>query len=305
MTAPFRFGLVATVRSRSDWLALARRAEDLGFDSLLVPDNLDGVAPMLACAAAASVTTSLTVGPYVLATPLRTPGLVAAEAAALHLLADGRVEVGLGAGRPDSESEAARLGVPFGSPGERIGVLETTIAAVRDRLPTAKVTVAASGPRMLALAGRTADVVALGASPLADEAELARMAGRRPRGRGRARRRRRPQPEPDRGRRRHPAVADPAPRAHRRPPAGRRRRGAAHRHTRRDGGHPAATPGHDRGLLRLRRRRPGRQARPRGGAAAGQVGVEIRQEGHAEAPQCPISLVWVAPFPNRPVGVGG
>ena len=30
---------------------------------------------------------------------------------------------------------------------------------------------------MLELAGRTADVVALGASPLADEAELARMAG--------------------------------------------------------------------------------------------------------------------------------
>ena len=133
VTAPFRFGLVATVRSRSDWLALARRAEDLGFDSLLVPDNLDGVAPMLACAAAASVTTSLTVGPYVLATPLRTPGLVAAEAASLHLLADGRVEVGLGAGRPDSESEAARLGVPFGTPGERVGVLETTIAAVRER----------------------------------------------------------------------------------------------------------------------------------------------------------------------------
>ena len=176
MTAPFRFGLVATVRSRSDWFALARRTEDLGFDSLLVPDNLDGVAPMLACVAAASVTTSLTVGPYVLATPLRTPGLVAAEAAALHLLADGRVEIGLGAGRPDSESEADRLGVPFGRPGERVGVLETTIAAVRDRLPAAQVTVAASGPRMLALAGRTADVVALGAPPLTDEVALASMA---------------------------------------------------------------------------------------------------------------------------------
>ena len=54
MTAPFRFGLVATVRGRADWLALARRTEDLGFDSLLVPDNLDGVAPMLACAASAT-----------------------------------------------------------------------------------------------------------------------------------------------------------------------------------------------------------------------------------------------------------
>jgi probable F420-dependent oxidoreductase len=176
MTTPFSFGLVGTARTGADWLALAHRVEDLGFDSLLVPDNLDGVAPMLACASAAAVTTRLTVGPYVLATPLHTPGLVAAEAASLDLLADGRVEIGLGAGRPDSEAEAARLGVPFGSPGDRLHRLEQTIAAVRDRLPHATVTLAASGPRMLALAGRTADVVALGASPLAEEAELARMA---------------------------------------------------------------------------------------------------------------------------------
>jgi alkanesulfonate monooxygenase SsuD/methylene tetrahydromethanopterin reductase-like flavin-dependent oxidoreductase (luciferase family) len=55
--------------------------------------------------------------------------------------------------------------------------LERTIDAVRQRTPDTAVTVAASGPRMLALAGRTADVVALGASPYADERELARLAG--------------------------------------------------------------------------------------------------------------------------------
>ena len=197
MTTPFRFGLVAVARTRADWLDLARRVEDLGFDALLVPDNLDGTAPLLACAAAATVTTRLTVGPYVLATPLRTPGLVAAEVAGLAMLADGRVEVGLGAGRPDSAGEAARLGLPFGTPGERVRHLEATIAAVRDRLPTARVTVAASGPHMLELAGREADVVALGASPLADDAELARMAGDRHRQRGGARRPRGAQHEPD------------------------------------------------------------------------------------------------------------
>ena len=175
MTRPFRFGIVAMARSREEWTGLARRVEDLGFDSLLVPDNLDGVAPMLASIAAAAVTTSLTVGPYVLATPLRTPGLVAAEAAGLVMLAGGRAEIGLGAGRPDSRSEAERLGVEFGTPGERVARLEATIAAVRERVPQARLTVAASGPRMLRLAGRTADVVALGASPLADEAELGRM----------------------------------------------------------------------------------------------------------------------------------
>ena len=179
-TAPtataFRFGLVAMPRPGLDWLGLARRVEDLGFDSLLVPDNLDGTAPFPASAAAAAVTTRLTVGPYVIATPLRSPGLVAADAAALHQLSGGRVEVGLGAGRPDSAAEAERLGVPFGSPAERIAHLEETITAVRERTPDATITVAASGPRMLALAGRTADVVALGASPFADEDEIARMA---------------------------------------------------------------------------------------------------------------------------------
>ena len=172
---PFRFGLVAMPRPGLDWLDLARRIEGLGFDSLLVPDNLDGTAPVAASAAAAAVTTRLHVGPYVVATPLRSPGLVAADADALHQLSGGRVEMGLGAGRPDSEAEAARLGIPFGSPAERMTHLEETIAAVRERTPDVPVTVAASGPRMLALAGRTADVVALGASPFAGEDEIARM----------------------------------------------------------------------------------------------------------------------------------
>jgi alkanesulfonate monooxygenase SsuD/methylene tetrahydromethanopterin reductase-like flavin-dependent oxidoreductase (luciferase family) len=139
---------------------------------------------MLACAAAASVTSRLCVGPYVLATPWRTPGLVASEAASLAMLADGRVEVGLGAGRPDAEAEAGELGVPFGTPAERVARLEATIAAVRKLLPDASLTVAASGPRMLELAGRTADVVALGASPYADEAALAGMAAVVARGAG-------------------------------------------------------------------------------------------------------------------------
>jgi alkanesulfonate monooxygenase SsuD/methylene tetrahydromethanopterin reductase-like flavin-dependent oxidoreductase (luciferase family) len=174
-TTPFRFGLVAMPRPGMDWLELSRRVEDLGFDSLLVPDNLDGTAPVVANASSAAVTTQLTVGPYVIATPLRSPGLVAADAAALHQLSGGRDEMGLGAGRPDSQAEAERLGIPFGTPADRMAHLQQTITAVRARTPDVRITVAASGPRMLALAGRTADVVALGASPFADEAEIARM----------------------------------------------------------------------------------------------------------------------------------
>lgn len=175
-TTPFRFGLVALPRSGAAWAETARRVEDLGFDSLLVPDNLAATSSMVACTAAASVTTALVVGPYVLAAPLRTPGLVAADAAALHALSAGRVELGLGAGRPDSEREAAELDLPFGSPGARVRHLERTVRAVRERTPDLPITVAAAGPRMLALAGSTADVVALGAPPFTDESTLAAMA---------------------------------------------------------------------------------------------------------------------------------
>lgn len=175
-TPEFRFGLVALPQPGSDWAATARQVEQLGFDSLLVPDNLHATPAALACTAAAAVTERLTVGPYVVATPLRTPGLVAAEAAGLHQLAGGRVEFGVGAGRPDAEGEARQLGLDFGTPGQRVSRLEATIEAIRERTPGIRVTVAASGPRMLALAGRTADVVALGASPYASVDDLGRMA---------------------------------------------------------------------------------------------------------------------------------
>jgi alkanesulfonate monooxygenase SsuD/methylene tetrahydromethanopterin reductase-like flavin-dependent oxidoreductase (luciferase family) len=175
-TTPLRFGLVALPRDAASWRETSRRVERLGFDSLLVPDNLHATGATLACTAAATATTTLTVGPYVVATPLRTPGLVAAEAAGLHQLAGGRVEFGVGAGRPDAAEEARQLGLDFGTPVARIAHLERTIEAVRERTPEVRITVAASGPRTLALAGRTADVVALGASPYASVDELARMA---------------------------------------------------------------------------------------------------------------------------------
>lgn len=89
-STPFRFGLVGMPRSGPAWTELARRVEGLGFHSLLVPDNLAGTSAVVACTVAATVTTSLVVGPYVLATPLRTPGLVAADAASLHTLTGGR-----------------------------------------------------------------------------------------------------------------------------------------------------------------------------------------------------------------------
>ena len=106
--------------------------EQLGFSTLLCPDGTGTFAPFQALSAAAAATSTLRLGTYVLASPLRTPGEIAWETASLDVLSGGRFELGLGAGRPDAERDA-RLGVPFGRPGERIRRIEQTLQAVRAR----------------------------------------------------------------------------------------------------------------------------------------------------------------------------
>ncbi|MGW4794329.1 LLM class flavin-dependent oxidoreductase [Nonomuraea sp. NPDC004297] len=167
---PFRFGTVAgQAPDAGAWTGLARRAEGLGYSTLLVPDTLGTFSPFTAAGVAAAATTTLRVGTYVLSAPNRTPRAVAWEAATLHRLTGGRFELGLGAGRPDAESDAAALGVRFGTPGERIERLSQTIEAVED----VRILVAASGTRLLRLAAHRADTVALGVPPHHTEEQLA------------------------------------------------------------------------------------------------------------------------------------
>jgi probable F420-dependent oxidoreductase len=171
----FRFGVVAgQAGSGAEWAATARRAEELGFDTLLVPDTLHTLAPFSALAAAAAATGRLRVGSYVLSAPNRAPGLVAWETETLQKLSGGRFELGVGGGRPGAEADAATLGGEFGSPGDRLSRVAETIAAVRKLPEPPPVLVAASRPRMLRLAAEQADIVALGLPPQSTEPELAR-----------------------------------------------------------------------------------------------------------------------------------
>lgn len=85
----FRFGLVAAQgRTADEWASLANRVENLGYSSLLVPDTIHILASNVACAVAATATSTLHVGPYVLSAPNRSPGQVALEAASLTTLDD-------------------------------------------------------------------------------------------------------------------------------------------------------------------------------------------------------------------------
>src|SRR5207245_11051858 len=70
---PFRFAtMVSRGRSAEHWREVARRAESLGYDVLLMPDHVtDQLAPVPALAAAAAATTTLRVGSFVFDNPQR------------------------------------------------------------------------------------------------------------------------------------------------------------------------------------------------------------------------------------------
>jgi len=133
---PFRFGVInEMVGTAAGWRERVRRAEALGYDTLLLRDHLvpdffgDQLAPLPALAAAAALTTRLRLGTLVIANDFRHPALLAKEAATVDLLSAGRFELGLGAGWLRREYHAA--GIPFDPPGRRIGRLAETVQILK------------------------------------------------------------------------------------------------------------------------------------------------------------------------------
>ena len=108
--AAFRFALQASqAASPAAWRDLARKAEDLGYSTLYVPDHLDDQwAPMVALTVAAEATTTLRVGTLVLDNDFRHPVVLAKEAATLDVVSGGRFEFGLGAGWMTTDYAAVR-----------------------------------------------------------------------------------------------------------------------------------------------------------------------------------------------------
>jgi probable F420-dependent oxidoreductase len=173
---PFRFGVVAAAQEGgAAWRDTARRAEELGYSTLLSPDNLSLPTPTAALAMAAAVTTRLRVGSFVLAGPLRTARAAAWEAHSLAVLTDGRFELGLGTGLPSMREQAEELGLPYGDGPARLASLAATIDHVRrlDGDAHTPVMLAAGGPRARRLAAAQADIVALAGGVLTPRAEFA------------------------------------------------------------------------------------------------------------------------------------
>jgi probable F420-dependent oxidoreductase len=183
---PFRFGVSGQRATRAEWQDLARKAEDLGFSTLLLPDHFGRqMSPLPALQAAAHATQRLKVGTIVLDNDFRHPVMLAKDIATMDVMTDGRVELGIGAGW--MEADYRWSGLPFDPPGVRVARLGEAVQIIkalfaegpvtfeghyyqvhelegfpkpvqRPRLP---ILIAGSRRRMLTLAAQHADIVGI------------------------------------------------------------------------------------------------------------------------------------------------
>jgi probable F420-dependent oxidoreductase len=176
----------------ADIAALARTAEDLGFDAVWISDHVGFGGPVgdepgawrgaweawTLLSALAAVTSRVELGTYVLCAPFRNPALLAKMAETLDEISAGRVILGLGAGW--NEIEFTSYGYPF---DERFKRFEDSLRIITSLLRTGRAThagrferardarleprgprpqglpimVGAGGPRMLRLTAELAD----------------------------------------------------------------------------------------------------------------------------------------------------
>jgi alkanesulfonate monooxygenase SsuD/methylene tetrahydromethanopterin reductase-like flavin-dependent oxidoreductase (luciferase family) len=151
----------------------AREVEELGLDSLWVPDHLVntiGSKPFYegwtTLAALAQATSRIRVGTLVSSIVFRAPRVLAKQAIAVDHVSGGRLEVGVGAGAPEDNEVA---GLPPWTPRERSDRLRAFVAELDDLLrgderrgfplqrPRPPLTIAAWSPRNIRLAAERAD----------------------------------------------------------------------------------------------------------------------------------------------------
>ncbi|MFE5818986.1 LLM class F420-dependent oxidoreductase [Streptomyces sp. NPDC056479] len=183
---PFRFGVnLLTSAPADDWRAKCLRAEELGYDVILVPDHLGMPAPFPALVAAAEATERPRLGTFVLNAGLWNPALLAREVATTDALTGGRLELGLGAGYVQAEHDSA--GLPFGTPGERVDHLRHTVEELGRLLgsesyqpqpvqkPRVPLLVGGNGDRVLRLTAEHADIAAFGGAYPDPESSTGRL----------------------------------------------------------------------------------------------------------------------------------
>jgi probable F420-dependent oxidoreductase len=198
MSKPFRFAVQSfSASSAAQWSERACRVEALGYSALHLADHILGpgkviaaanhpvqeLAAIPAMAMAAAATTTLRVGCRVFCVDYRHPAVLAKETATLDLLSEGRIEIGLGAGWLRGEYDA--LGITFDSASVRIERLSEVVRFLKAHFsgddlevegshvnvsgysgaprpvqqPHPPIMIGGGSRRVLALAGREADIV--------------------------------------------------------------------------------------------------------------------------------------------------
>jgi probable F420-dependent oxidoreductase len=192
--------------SADDWTARARRLEGIGYDTLAMPDHMVGGAwsSIPALAAAAVATSRIRLGNLVLDNDFRNPVVLARELATLDVISGGRVEIGLGAGWFTRDYEGT--GITFDRGHVRVARLAEAVTLMKRlftedevsfegtyyrtikaqclpktlQKPRPPLLIAGGGPRILGLAGREADIVAIvpyGAGTRSSRADQVSVAG--------------------------------------------------------------------------------------------------------------------------------
>ncbi|WP_328859896.1 LLM class F420-dependent oxidoreductase [Streptomyces sp. NBC_00306] len=171
MPRPFRIAVnMLTPTDGPEWRRKCRRAEELGYDVIQVPDHLGMMAPFPALMAAAEVTERPRLGTFVLNAAFWNPALLAREIATTDALTGGRLEIGIGAGYVEEEHD--RAGLEFRTPGGRVAHLRYTVEELERLLhddghlpmtaqrPRPPLLIGGNGDKVLQLAAEHADIVA-------------------------------------------------------------------------------------------------------------------------------------------------
>jgi probable F420-dependent oxidoreductase len=200
MARPFRFAVQTYNADSPDaWRDKAKRVEALGYSALHLADHylgpgpalesarhpLQGLASIPAMTVAAEATSTLKIGCRVFCIDYRPIAVLVKEAATIDWFSGGRLEFGLGAGWLEAEYEA--FDITMDPPGVRVTRLAEAVVAAKAlfsgepvdvdgehyslhgfsgspaslQRPHPPIMIGGGAPRVLAIAGREADIVSL------------------------------------------------------------------------------------------------------------------------------------------------
>ena len=182
----FRFAVqMANATSRKDWLQKIKKAEDLGFSTIAMPDHFgDQLGPVPALMSVVE-NSNLRVGTLVLDNDYKHPVVLAKELATIDVLSEGRLELGIGAGWMRTDYEQS--GIPYDPPSLRVDRFEEGLRILKGAFgegafsfegkhytitnydgrqkpvqqPHPPILIGAGGKRMLTIAAREADIIGI------------------------------------------------------------------------------------------------------------------------------------------------